>query len=238
MRLAGGLFLLIAAPAAAQWPGDQEIPPVAFPTLPTTAAAPEDFVPKGWKLEAKATGDLNRDMLPDVALVLHMDEPKNRIAPSWDDTIRYDTNPRMLVVAFGKKGGGYELAATDHKLIPRLENQNQDEPFDEVKIAGDTLRVKMHLFLSAGGWRMGGSAYTFRWQDGAFRLIGFDRDDVMRNTGDTEEVSINYLTGTKELKTGNIGTSDEKRRTLRFVRKPLIALEEVGDGLYFQPDER
>jgi len=85
---------------------------------------------------------------------------------------------------------------------------------------------------------MGGSAYTFRWQDGGFRLIGFDRDDVMRNTGDTEEVSINYLTGTKQLKTGNIGTSDEKKRTVKIARKRLIALEDVGDGLYFYPDER
>lgn len=197
MKRAGGLLLLIAAPAVAQWAGDQEIPPVNYPTAPKIAAAVEGFVSKGWKLEAKASGDLNGDKLADTALVLHMDDPANRIAPSWDETIRYDTNPRMLIIAFARKDGGYELAASDHKLIPRLENPNQDEPFDEVAIVNGTLRVKMHLFLSAGGWRMGGSAYTFRWQDGHFRLIGFDRDDVMRNTGDTEEVSINYLSGTK-----------------------------------------
>src|SRR5207237_4781524 len=137
-----------------QWPGDQEIPPVKFPTIARTAASVAGFVPKGWKLEARATGDVNGDSLPDAALVLHMDDPKNRIAPSWDDTVRYDTNPRMLIVAFARKGGGYELAETDHKLILRLENPNQDEPFDEVKIVAGTLRVKMHLFLSAGGWRM------------------------------------------------------------------------------------
>lgn len=238
MRLSGGLIMLMAAPAAAQYPGDQLIPPVKYPAVAKVAASPEGLVPKGWKLEAKATGDLNRDKLPDAALVLHMDDAANRIAPSWDDTIRYDTNPRMLIVAFGRKDGGYELAAADRKLIPRLENPNQDEPFDEVKIVNGTLRVKMHLFLSAGGWRMGGSAYTFRWHDGGFKLIGFDRDDVMRNTGDTEEVSINYLTGMKELKTGNIGTSDEKKRTVRIPRKPLIELEDIGDGLYFNPDER
>jgi len=238
MKLAGGLLLLTAAPAHAQYPGDQEIPPVNFPAIVKTAAGPEGIVPKGWKLEARAAGDLNGDKLSDTALVLHMDDPANRIAPSWDDTIRYDTNPRMLIVAFAKKSGGYELAVSDHKLIPRLENPNQDEPFDEIAIVNGTLRVKMHLFLSAGGWRMGGSAYTFRWQDGGFKLIGFDRDDVMRNTGDTEEVSINYLTGTKQLKTGNIGTSDENKRTVKIPRKPLIALEDVGDGLYFYPDER
>jgi len=55
MKLVGGLLLLIAAPAAAQYPGDQEIPPVNYPTIPKTAAAPEGFVPRDWKLEAKAT---------------------------------------------------------------------------------------------------------------------------------------------------------------------------------------
>ena len=137
----------------------------------------------------------------------------------------------------GRKGGGYALAAADHKLIPRLENQNQDEPFDEVAIANGTLRVKMHLFMSAGGWEMGGSAYTFRWQDGGFKLIGFDRDSVQRNSGETKEISINYLTGRKVLKRGNIGTDKQEERTVRIANKPLIALGDVGDGLLFDPDE-
>ena len=72
MKLAGGLLLLTAAPAHAQYPGDQEIPPVNFPAIVKTAAGPEGIVPKGWKLEARAAGDLNGDKLSDTALVLHM----------------------------------------------------------------------------------------------------------------------------------------------------------------------
>lgn len=229
----GAAMLLLAA----QWPGDQEIPAVTFPSLPRQAANPAAFIPKQWTLEAKADGDLNRDGQSDTALVLHMDSPRNRIHPSYDQTIRYDTNPRMLVVLFRQKESGYELAAADHKLIPRLENPNQDEPFDEVKIAAGALRLKLHLFLSAGGWRMGGSAYTFRWQDGAFRLIGFDRDAVIRNTGETEEVSINYVTGRKLLKTGNIGGGEEHNRTIVLKKKALLTLDQIGDGLMFEPDE-
>jgi hypothetical protein len=96
----------------------------------------------------------------------------------------------------------------------------------------------MHLFMSAGGWEMGGTAYTFRWQDGAFRLIGFDRDIVRRNTGDTREISINYLTGRKQLKTGNIGTDGQSSRTVRIARKPLLELGQIGDGLMFDPEEQ
>lgn len=238
MRAIAALALTCSAQALGQSPGDHEPPPVDYPALPPSAGSPDGFVPNGWKLEVKAEGDLNRDMLADSAIVLRMDDPNNRIATQWNPDQRYDTNPRMLVVAFARKGGGYELALADHKLIPRLENQNQDDPFDEVSIRNGALHVKMHLFMSAGGWQMGGSAYTFRWQDGAFRLIGFDRDSVMRNSGATEEVSINYLTGHKELKSGNIGSDQQQTKSIRMARKPLLTLAEIGDGLMFDPDER
>jgi len=238
MRLAGGLLLLLAGSALAQSPGDAEVPPVTYPEIVREARTAEAFIPRGWKLQARALGDLNRDGLRDAALVARMTDKRNLVVSDWDPAQKYDSNPYMLIVAFARKAGGFELAAADHKLIPRLENQNQDEPFDEVAIVNGTLRVKMHLFMSAGGWQMGGSAYTFRWQDGDFKLIGFDRDSVMRNSGETEEVSINYLTGRKELKKGNIGTDRQTTRTLKITKRPLLDLKDVGDGLMFDPDER
>lgn len=233
MMAAWGALLL-----AAQSPGDAEVPPVTYPAMAREARNSAGFIPAGWKLQARAVGDLNGDRLEDVAQVLRMNNRKNLVPGDWDRSRTYDSNPYMLLVAFAKAGGGFRLAAEDHELIPRLANQTQDEPFDEVAIVGGTLRVKMHLFMSAGGWQMGGSAYTFRWQDGGFKLIGFDRDSVMRNTGETEEVSINYLTGHKELKFGNIGTDKQQTRSVRMRRKPLLDLKDIGDGLIFDPDER
>ena len=238
MKQAGGVLLvLLSAGALAQSPGDAEIPPVTYPEIAREAATLEGFVPKTWKLEATAKGDLNGDKRADAALVLRMADAANLIRKDWDASQTYDSNPRMLVVAFGRPGGGYALAAADHALIPRLENQNQEDPFDEIAIAKGTLKVTMHLFMDAGGWRMGGSAYTLRWQDGGFKLIGFDRDSVMRNSGETEEVSINYLTGRKQLKSGNVGSEKQLERTLKLPKKPLLDLAEIGDGLMFDPDE-
>ncbi|QIK95419.1 hypothetical protein G7076_01990 [Sphingomonas sp. HDW15A] len=236
MMAAGGLIVLLAA--AAQSPGDAETPPVTYPVIVGEGPTAESFVPDKWKLERKATGDLNGDRLPDAALVLHMADRANFISSDWDPNQKYDSNPRMLVVLFGRSGGGYTLAASDHALIPRLKNQNQDDPFDEVTIENGTLRVKMHLFMSAGGWEMGGSAFTFRWQGSAFKLIGFDRDSVRRNSGETEEVSINFLTGKMLAKRGNIGTEKETRLTAKIPIRPLIALGDIGDGLMFDPDGR
>lgn len=230
-------LLLLTSGGSAQWPGDEDIPAVAVPSLPKQAATIRGFVPKGWLLEANATGDLNGDKRPDVALVLHMDDPRNRIASPMDPERRYDTNPRLLIVAFGRPGNGYELAVADHKLIPRLESPSQDDPFDEVSIKASVLGVKMHHFMSAGGWEAGGSSYSFRWRDGGFKLIGFDRDTVMRNTGETNEVSINYLTGRKLLKKGNIGSDRQTERWVTVPKKPLLHLAQIGDGLMFDPDK-
>ncbi|HEX6661940.1 MAG TPA: hypothetical protein VF067_08750, partial [Sphingomicrobium sp.] len=188
-------------------------------------------------LEAKALGDLNGDHLPDAALVLHMRDPRNRIHPSYDPKQRYDTNPRMLVVVLVSKGGGYDLAASDHKLIPRRENPNQDEPFGGVSIANGALHVKLTLFMSAGGWRMGSAAFTLRWQDDAMRLIGYDADWVQRNSGETEKVSVNYLTGRLLRTTGSIENDEEQKTNVTLPRKPLLTLNQIGDGLMFEPGE-
>ena len=229
-------LLLLTTGGSAQWPGDEEIPAVAMPTLPRQVASVNGFVPKGWLLEASAAGDLNGDQRPDAALVLHMTDPRNRLPSPGDSERRYDTNPRLLVVAFGRPSGGYQLAVADPRLIPRLESPSQEDPFDELSVKAGVLGVKMHLFMSAGGWEAGGSSYSFRWQNGGFKLIGFDRDTVMRNSGETSEVSINYLTRRKLLKKGNIGSDGQTERWVTIPKKPLIDLTQIGDGLMFDPD--
>jgi hypothetical protein len=234
MTIAGGLLLLFAV----QWPGDQKIPPVRYPEPPRHAATLTAFVPKGWKLTDKAVGDLNGDKIPDAALAIWMDDPRNKIHPSYDPKNRYDTNPMMLVVVFGNKAGGYDLAVSNHKLIPRRENPNQDPPFNGVSIANGVLHVKMHEFLEAGGRWLGTMSFAFRWQDGALRLIGYDRDGIIKPTGATDVASVNYPARRMIVKTGSMGNdTPDETKTVTLSGKPLLTIDQVGDGLQFDPDE-
>src|SRR5689334_3600432 len=234
MTWAAGILLSLAA----QWPGDQKIPPVRYPDLPRHAATVTAFVPKGWKLTDKAVGDLNGDRIPDAALAIWMDDPRNKIHPSYDPQTRYDTNPMMLVVVFGGKAGGYDLTVANHKLIPRRENPNQDPPFNGVSIANGVLHVKMHEFLEAGGWWLGNMSFAFRWQDDAFRLIGYDRAGIIKPTGATDVASVNYPARRMIVKTGTMaGDLPDKTKTVTLPGKPLLTIDQVGDGLAFDPDE-
>jgi hypothetical protein len=236
MRIAGALLLLAATPAFAQDPAPLKIPPVKYPAIAKRAATAEKLVPKGWLVQSRATGDLNGDSVPDTAMVLLMNSPKNWVSPPWAPTTRFNSNPRMLVVAFGTPKG-FDLALADHVFIPRVENANQEQPFDGVKIENGLLKLKMHLFFDAGGYRVGRWGFAFRWQGNGFKLVNFDRDSVIKKTGDTEVISIDYPAGRKEVTTGNLAKSKESKKRYNLASKDLVDLAQMGDGLQFKPDE-
>lgn len=234
------LFLWVALLPMAAAAQEFEAPEVEYPTLPPTAAAADGFVPRGWRIDARAQGDLNGDGAADLALVLRGTDPANIVSNESFGPSNFDTNPRILAVALAERGGGYRLAAQNHRLIPRHTISTIDDPFDAegeaLKIERGTLKLSLIRFASAGGWDAGGTAFTFRWQDRALRLIGYDYDNVRRNSGETVSLSINFLTRRARIASGNIGRDDEDVRWERVRARPLYTLDEIGDGLDFDPD--
>ena len=135
--------------------------------------------------------------------------------------------------------GGYRLAFENHRLIPRPDNSSQDDVLSEsggVSIVRGNLKVALYLFMSAGGWDMGNTSYTFRHEKGRFRLIGYDTYNVHRGSGDINEVSINLLTGKVILKTGHISQDESKVTARKLKKKPNLTIEDVGDGSGLQFD--
>ena len=229
-------FALLADPAAAQ---ELVIPQVTYPALSVRATAAQGFVPPGWKLELQASGDLNRDGLPDIAFLLRQQDPKNVVPNKQGLGVDpLDTNPRILAVAFATAPSGYELVVQNHALIPRRVDPVFADPLDEpggFAIERGALRVKLHLFASAGSWTMSNTTYVFRHQNGRFELIGFDRETTQRNSGRTSGISINYSTGKANISTGSI-ESDAKKVTSKSLRPgQLLTIDQIGDGLDFEP---
>ena len=213
-----------------------DLPPVQFPALPAQAADAAGFVPGGWMLESQVEGDLDQDGRADLVLVLRQQDPRNVIEHEGFGPSPYDSNPRILAIAWSRPSG-YVLAAQDHALIPRPENPVLSDPLEDggISIQRCTLKVALFSFASAGSWSMGTTAFTFRWQDGAFTLIGYDRDSVMRNSGHTESLSVNFSTRKVKQVEGSIESDTDRARWQPLRSSRRWTLETVGDGWAFDP---
>lgn len=213
------------------------IPKVTYPSLPQDGASAEAFVPKGWKLEKQQSGDLNKDGQDDLLLLLRMDDRRNVLKNEGLGQDPFDTNPRILAVAFGT-GQSFTLGLENHTLIARTEDPVMDDPVGEsggVAIERGTLKVSLYSFASAGSWSAGSSTFRFRHGKRGFELIGYDSSSTQRNTGEVEQVSINYLTGKVQISTGTISDDKLKDKWRKIPKKKLLLLEEIGDGLAFDP---
>ncbi|MDB5432584.1 MAG: hypothetical protein JWP35_3700 [Caulobacter sp.] len=235
-RLAAIAVLLLAGPALAD---ELVIPPVEYPKVLPYADTPEAFVPDGWKVDLRAEGDLNGDALPDVAVVMRATDPRNVLNNKGGfGPDPFDSNPRMLLIAFRQEDGRYSLELLNNTLIPRATEPERSDVFEDVDppaISQGVFKIGLGYFSSAGGWGMGRKSYTFRHQHGGFMLIGFDSLNVERNSGEMNEVSVNYLTRKVKLTAGRIDSDAEKVRWKALPRKPLLWLSDIGDGLDYEP---
>jgi len=231
--LGGGMV-----PATVAMAQDPVIPDVTYPSLPKQASSAEGFVPSGWVLEAQASGDLNRDSVPDLALVLRQNNPKNIVKNPGLGENPFDTNPRILAVAFRNgPAGDFVLQIENHRLIPRRTDPVMADPFEEgLTIDRGSLRVNLNLWLSAGGWDMSGMTHTLQYRNGRFELIGYDRSTTNRRSLDTTDVSVNYLTGKMKISTGNSNSDKPAKVTWKALpRRALPTVDDIGDGLEFEP---
>lgn len=230
-------LLLTALTASAQ---ELRIPPVDYPVLPARATTAEGFLPSGWRIEEQLSGDLNGDKRDDLVLVLRQQDPRNIVEHDGFGISPLDSNPRMLAIAFAGPAGGYTLAAQNHTLITRHEAPNLSDVFEDgpgVSIVRGTLRTTLFFFSNAGSWSTGSASFTFRWQDGAFALIGYDNSSLMRNSGHTESLSINYATRRVRYTEGSIDSDEDSVRWETLTSPRRWTLETVGDGSAFQPLE-
>jgi len=218
---------------------DLVIPAVHNPSLPARASTVRGFVPKGWKLEAQELGDLNGDGIGDAVLVLHQNNPRNIVANEIGPGLsRVNANPRLLVVVLGeRRPHGYALVLQNSTLIPRLMDAITDDPFDGISIFQGTFRVSLHLWVCAGSWGSQEVTLAFRYQEGCFKLVGYEGRSVQRNTGETTDRNIDFLTKISETTTGFLDSDEHETNRQPLQVDHLQCLDEVGDGLEFQPEK-
>ncbi len=197
----------------------------ALAQAPATGRPEAAFVPPGYYVldEGRATGDLNGDGRPDLALVLGAAIEKTAAPDPYP--------PRRLRVLLATPGGGYRLAAENRRaVLGKNEGGMMGDPFQGIGIQKGVLALD-HYGGSARRW---GTTEKFRWQQNDFYLIGHTRMQhwsVGENcpgphgfrAGD-ERLDENLLTGAFErYRVSDVCRVLENRRGRHPVR-PLVRL--------------
>lgn len=195
-----------------------------YPIIESSGSIYMDFVPPNWRVAEKAWGDLNDDGNDDWAIVVKGNFGKFKQKNEGLGVEEFDTNPRIFIVLFAKgPDKGFSLAEQSNNFIITPESPTMSEPLHGLEIKKGVLIVRFEEFYSAGSWSMAERTYRFRHGRIGFQLIGADKTETMRNSGETETRSYNFLTGRMEISTGTI--SDDRKPKVRSKQFKLPKLE-------------
>ncbi|WP_130802800.1 hypothetical protein [Acinetobacter ihumii] len=158
----------------------------------------QQFIPKQWKILQTVKGDLNRDGQEDIVLVIEENNPKNILTNDRLGSPKLNINPRVLLVLF-KTNQGYQLISKNQQLPSANDAESPclADPLEDggVSISKGILKINLNYWLSCGSWYVTNNTFSFRYQDRAFKLIGFDQMSFHRASGDESHLSINFSTG-------------------------------------------
>ena len=193
-----------------------------------------DFIPKGYKLFEKISGDLNKDGLEDCVLIIKATRKDGFVKNSFDKVV--DRNRRGIIILFTEKNG-YKLASKNYNCFS---SENEDGGVYFAPELGVIIKdSKLYLHYYHG--RYGYWEYCFRYQNSDFMLIGYeashDRGPVV-----LFKTSINFLTSIKyddeNINAYNFNDDSDddseidevfKRTVVKLKKKPLMKLSEIED---------
>ena len=204
---------------------------VVSPAPPVKAAAPETaatvdaLVPEGWTVEQRHEADFNRDGRPDVLLLLRHTAAEGQ------------TPHRMLLVALATATTpGYVRSATNARLVPRDPSGTMEDPMADGEITTRPGGFDLKLGVMSGGSYLAATVrYRFRLEGTCFRLIGYDRAETHRGTLETNDLSVNFLTGAVIRTMGNAQSSAMQTRRSRLAANPRRCLPDMPSGWTFDP---
>lgn len=193
---------------------------------------PLDYIPKGMVLFDKVNGDLNKDGISDLVLMIKGTDKSMFVQDEFQGEL--DRNRRGIVVLF-KRAKGYELVSKNPDCFSS-ENEEGGVYFPP-ELTLDIRKGKLYVEYRHG--RYGYWTYTFRYQNGDFELIGYDSTNTFGPVVDKER-SINFLTKRKQerVNTNKLAESGEEvfKETWKDIKQDnMIKLSEIEDfdELYF-----
>ncbi|MFZ2099319.1 MAG: hypothetical protein WAU86_02005, partial [Oricola sp.] len=180
----------------------------------------QDYATAGWHEIGAANGDLNRDGIDDVAVVIEapegMMEPRN----ACDGDQGYSEAPvRRLIVAFADGKGGYTRAADEPRLVLRSDEGGAfGDPFEGISIERGSI-VADHYGGSRWRW---GMTVRFRFDDGDWRMTGMTDSQM-------DSLSLSAITYDYNALSGKVEVAVEGPEPDAEPGEPLCTACRVGE---------
>ena len=191
--------------------------PIEAARLPMTAATVREFVPAGWMVETEISGDLNRDSIVDLAVVLAEQMPADA------DKDNPPERQRALLILLKSADGNFKRAALATKVLACTRCGGAfygiNESPTEVKIINGVIIVKQDY----GSRELTNETFRFRYDSDLrrFVLIGADIEVTDRLTAETTMKSTNFLTGVMLITKTKLNEKTEKNVTVSKVRQSV-----------------
>lgn len=185
--------------------------------LPQMAATVREFVPAGWTVEAEVGGDLNRDSISDLAVVLVEEIPANA------DKENPPERQRALLILFKTADGKFSRAALATKVLLCTRCGGAfygiNETPTNVEISNGVIIVRQDY----GSRELTEETYRFRYEPESkrFAFIGLDLKSYDRLTGETLKESTNFLTGVKLIAKGQIVENSDKEKVVSKISQRI-----------------
>lgn len=189
-----------------------------------SGASVEDVVPADCD-SIVVEGDLNKDGFKDVVIIATPRNPENM--QTRDDGYVYNFNKPVMAVYFGNESGTYSLFKQYFNTIPGQEDEYQSVDIDLRINDKGVMRISPSYFNSMGSSDSDASVYVFRFQNGDFYLIGKDTKSFSRYSGESTEVSENYLTHKRQTIISNMFDESVKPKET-WTKIPADPLEKLG----------
>ena len=179
--------------------------------FPEKASKVEEFIPKGWKSIIIKKGDLNKDKIDDVVLVIEKNDPKNlkKSESTYETSVVHNFNPRIILVLFKDKNSQYNLVAKNEdgfivsegksyeEGFEKLASPNNDKLSDSIAIKNNILQIYTYFEATRSS---NSTEYIFRCQNNRFELIGLEANGNGASGGYVENSNYSFNFSTKKLK--------------------------------------
>ena len=179
--------------------------------FPEKANKVEEFIPKGWKKLIVKKGDLNKDKIDDIVLVIEKNDSINikKSESTYEASVVHNFNPRIILVLFKDKDSQYNLVAKNEDGFIVSEGRSYEEGFEKLASPNndklsDSIAIKnniLHIYTYFEATRSYNSTeYIFRYQNNRFELIGLEVNTDGAGGGYLESSNYSFNFSTKKLK--------------------------------------